>query len=82
MKEKTIQAARNYAAQIHHAIADNVFTADAGYASHVTNDNKRDIAKKHRTLAAEIEAGEHDHNLTVAQRMHYFLTGECVAILP
>lgn len=52
------------------------------YASHVTEDQKDLILKKDLDWATSIERGEQDGNLTVAQRMYYYMTGKTVAILP
>ncbi len=74
--------ARIYAAKINREIAAHVFDDDAGYADHVDDAWKQRIREEQLQHAEEIEAGKHDHNLTIAQRMHYFLTGESVALLP
>jgi hypothetical protein len=76
-----LQAAREYAASINHALADNVFSDDAGFADHVTDEGKREYAAKNKQIAKDIEAGKKDHNLTVRQRMEYFLTGTSTALL-
>lgn len=75
------QDARIYAALVHRAIAAEALTADY-YADHVTMQQRQEIKERELKLAEEIERGEHDHNFTVAQKMHYFLTGECPALLP
>jgi len=76
-----IKQARVYAAKIHREIAAEALTADY-YANHVTTEKRQEIKERNIKLAEEIERGEHDHNFTVAQKMHYFLTGECPALLP
>lgn len=76
-----ITAAREYAAQIHHQMADSVFDDDFGFASHVTDSDKRKYAEDQRKYAEEVLRGEHDNNFTIWQRMNYFLTGECVPFL-
>ena len=82
MTQESKQLARNYAAKIDRDIAEHAFDDDFGFASHVTDDDKHEYVKKHIKLAEEIEAGEHDNNFTVWQRMNYFLTGESVPFLP
>lgn len=77
-----IQKARVYAAKIDREIAAHAFDPDYGFASHVTDADKQAYADRHLKLAEEIEAGLHDHNFTVWQRMNYYLTGECVPFLP
>jgi len=77
-----LQAARGYAAKIDDEIAEHAFDEDFGFADHVTEEDKRRYADDHRKHAEEIRAGKHDHNFTVWQRMHFFLTGECAPFLP
>ena len=78
-----MQQARIYAAKVNRNIATKCFDADFGFASHVTEADKAAYRTEQLALAEAIEAGEQDHNLTVAQRMRYFLTeGECVALMP
>ena len=76
------QTARQYAAQINYELASHAFDTDFGFASHVTDTDKQDYVARNIKLANEIEQGLHDNNFTVWQRMNYFLTGECVALLP
>ena len=76
-----IEQARIYAAKVNREIAAEAFTADY-YADHVTVEKRQEIKERNIKLAEEIERGEHDGNFTVAQRMHYFQTGECPALLP
>lgn len=77
-----LQAARVYAAAPSLACADHCRDADFGFADHVTPADIDEYEAEHRADAAAIIAGERDGNLTIAQRMHYHLTGECVALLP
>lgn len=79
---KTVKQAREYAAQINHNCANHAFDTNYGFASHVTYADKVKYVIKERQYAREIEAGLHDNNFTIWQRMNYFLTGECVALLP
>ena len=81
MNEETIQKARVYAATINRRIADEVFTSTE-YADHVTDKDKKRVQDENLRLAEEIERGEHDHNLTIAQRMHYYMTGKSLPLLP
>ena len=74
---KTLTEARIYAASFNRKYAAGVFNDDAGFASHVTDDEKREIASKNIELAEKIERGEKDHNMTVAQRINYHMTGDC-----
>lgn len=82
MDKIDLNEARKYAAKINHKLADHAFDNDFGFASHVTDDDKREYADKQRTFAREIEAGLHDGNFTVWQRMQYYLTGEWVPLFP
>ena len=77
-----LKAARVYAAKIDRDIAAHAFDPDFGFAAHVTYKDKVIYAANHALHACEIEAGLHDHNFTVWQRMNYYLTGECVPFLP
>jgi len=52
------------------------------YADHITEEQKENYLKEDLEWADAIERGDQDHNLTVAQRMHYYMTGKTVAILP
>jgi hypothetical protein len=74
--------ARIYAAKVNRECAKHAFDPDYGFASHITDKDKQDYADKELKLAEEIENGLHDNNFTVWQRMNYFLTGDCVALLP
>ena len=80
--KKTTQQAREYAAKINWDLSAHAFDDDFGFASHVTQSDKQIYADKQKKLAEEIEAGMHDHNFTVWQRMNYFLTGESIPFLP
>ena len=79
---KTKQQARAYAAKINYELASTAHDKDFGFASHVTEKDKDEYAAEQLKLANQIERGELDHNFTVWQRMNYFLTGECVPLLP
>jgi hypothetical protein len=52
------------------------------YASHVTEKQKDDDLAKGLEYAEAVRRGENIHNLTIAQRIDYELTGESVPILP
>ena len=80
--EDRLKLAREYAAKINWKLADTALDDDFGFASHVTRDDKLRYAEEQRIYAKEIEAGVHDGNFTILQRMNYYLTGECVALLP
>jgi len=75
--------ARIYAAQIHYELAEEA-TAPGnplGFASHVTEEDKRLYAERERLYGDEVVGGRHDHNFTIWQRIYYFLTGEDVPLL-
>lgn len=61
--------------ELAHAIRKN-----DDYASHVTEETKEKALNKMLTDADRIENG-HVDNFTIAQRVHYAMTGECVALL-
>lgn len=82
MSTSELEKARQYAAKPFRDCAKHAFDDDFGFADHVTDEDKRKFAAKHNAYADEIEAGQHDHNFTVWQRMKCFLTGECVPFLP
>jgi len=70
-----VQKARNYAARVVDRCADAA--SEPGYfADHVTAGEALEYEQAQRRLAQEIRDGKHDRNFTVAQRMHYYLTGE------
>ncbi len=50
------------------------------YAAHVTEETKQAAMDKMLLQADAIERGE-VNNFTIAQRVHYAMTGECVALL-
>jgi hypothetical protein len=77
-----IEGARQYAAFPFRDCANHAFDPDFGFADHVTDADKAQYVIEHNTYADEVEAGLHDHNFTVWQRMNYFKTGQCVAFLP
>jgi hypothetical protein len=77
-----IQAAREHVAKKEREHAAASLLPNYGYASHVTQEQKERYAQRMLENAQRIEAGERDHNLTIAQRIHYFLTGQSVALLP
>lgn len=52
------------------------------YASHVTEKQKDDNLRASLVYAREIRQGLHDNCFTVAQRIHYELTGISVPFLP
>ena len=79
--EQQLQNARVYAARIDRQLAAEALTADY-YASHITAADRESIKARHLESAEAVERGEHDGNFTVAQRMRYYLAGECVPFLP
>lgn len=78
--KRKLKKAREYAAGFNRRIAEKVFTADY-YADHVTEYMKQAIHDREIAYAKEVESGLHDHNLTIQQRMHFYLTGESVALM-
>lgn len=78
---KTIEQARIYAAKTNRDHAKDV-NGRVLFPSHVTEKKKQEVAQNSLRLAEQIESGEHDHIFTVAQRIHYYMTGECVQLLP
>lgn len=72
--------ARIHAAKIHRRIAAEALTSSA-YASHITTADRERIQSEQLKYAEEVELGMHDNNLTIAQRMHFFKTGESIPLL-
>ena len=56
--------------------------ADIGgdYATHVTPSLKDEILHKHLDYADDIQSGA-ARDFTCQQRVHHYMTGECVALL-
>ena len=79
--EQQLQDARVYAARLDRELAAESLTADY-YASHITVADRERIQARYLESAEAIERGKCDGNFTIAQRMHYYLTGECVPFLP
>jgi len=75
------QAARDNVAYNYELHALHSLMPDYGYAGHVTQDEKIIYSNDMIIFADEVRQGEHDNNFTIAQKMHYFLTGECIALL-
>lgn len=80
--KEQIQTAREYAAGNAQRCAEKCFDDDFGFAQHVTYTDKVAYRADQLENADAIKKGERDHNFTIRQRMHYFLTGESVALLP
>jgi hypothetical protein len=76
-----LQDARDYAAELYEQLAVECFNDDFGFASHITQADKEVYAQTKIKQADAIKAGERDHNLTIAQRMHFFLRGESIPLL-
>lgn len=77
-----LQEARVYAAKPNLACANSA-REDANYfADHITEAQKETYIQKELDYASKILAGNCDRNFTVRQRMYYYLTGQCVALLP
>lgn len=71
-----IQSAREYAAELPMSLSILCFDDDFGFASHVTEADKKAYSQSKVEQSDAILKGEKDGNLAVAQRMVYFLTGE------
>lgn len=56
--------------------------AEDPYASHVTEIEKDLYLKEGLESAERVRQGKSDGNFTVAQRIYFELTGECVGFLP
>ena len=52
------------------------------FASHVTIEMKAKYFADRVEFIRSIRLGKLDHNFTIRQRMHYYLTGEWVPLLP
>jgi len=51
-----------------------------GFASHITKEEISVQAAKQKAYAQEIREGQ--HLPTILQRLNYYATGECLALLP
>lgn len=61
--------------------AQGIFDEDF-YADHVTQEEKERFLKDGLKYAEEVKNGNHLTCFSVAQKFHYILTGESVALLP
>jgi hypothetical protein len=52
------------------------------YADHVSEDQKDEYLANSLQFAKEVSRGEHLGCFAVAQKFHFFLTGDSVALLP
>ena len=78
--EEQIQLARHYAAQRELACA--AACMENGYfADHVTQSEAAAYQKRQIQAAQDIIAGLCDHNLTIRQRMEFYLTGKNTPLL-
>lgn len=81
LEEVTMQHARDHVADWKRESAFAIRKEDE-YASHVTDQKKEEYFRNALLVADEIRQGTHDGAFWCRQRMHEFLTGECVALLP
>ena len=51
------------------------------YASHITEENKKEFLNKSIEYAREVELGKHNNNFTFWQRMNYIHTGNCIPFM-
>jgi len=51
------------------------------YAEHVTELEKEIDYNKRAKFAEDIRVGKHDGNFTVAQRIHFYMTGESIPFI-
>ena len=79
---EAIENARIYAAKTSRDYAESILDESTEFPDHITDSKKQEIVINNLKMAEEIEAGKHDHNMTVAQRIHYYMTGDCLPILP
>lgn len=77
VKQSTLDAVADQMAEL----AQGIRHEDA-YADHVTEEQKDAFLARNLVYADEVRRGLHNHNMTVAQRIHYHETGETVALLP
>lgn len=68
------------AARVHAADCERRLIADLISGECKARDPKAWIAELEASIV-EIESGLRDNNFTIRQRMHTFLTGECVPLL-
>jgi len=78
---KQLQAARVYATKVHYDCISAIDNKTANFASHVTEQQIQVQRQKHEDQIKDILDGKLDGNFSVAQRMHYFLTGKSVPFL-
>ena len=79
---KTLQDARIYAVKTYRTYATAISEGSVQFAGHVSDEQKTQIMKAEIKFAEEVEAGMHDFNFTIRQRIHYFLTGVELPLLP
>ena len=78
---ETLQAARNTLAREYLKHADAVFTADYGFAAHVTPSAMKARRRRYQMMALGIARGEYDAQFWCWQKLNYLLTGNSVALL-
>ena len=52
------------------------------FASHVSEQMKKEYFDKQEVYIDEVKQGMHDGNFTIRQKLHYYMTGVCVPLLP
>ena len=51
------------------------------YASHITEENKKEFLNKSIEYAREVELGKHNNNFTIWQRINFIHTGNCIPFM-
>lgn len=78
--KEEIQTARGTVADWWEANVQSIRKKDP-YASHVTESEKDELLRKGLEFSKQIREGKQDRCFTVAQRIHFVLTGESPALL-
>ena len=61
-------------------LANDIYESN-DWASHITEEYKKDFLKKELEYANEVELGLHNNNFTIWQRINYICTGESVSFM-
>jgi hypothetical protein len=77
-----VQAARERVADKKDKLAEDCLKDDFDFASHVTQERKRQYSNERKQLAKEIRLGLHDNNMTTRQQIYFELTGKSEPLLP
>lgn len=79
--KEQIQEAREKVAVEKEKLSESCLNGEVQFASHVTDEYKKERSVKYQQLADEIRKGEHDNNLTTRQKIYYHLTGKSVPLM-